>query len=148
MPLLKPGTFALTMLLAMLTALGPVSMDMFLPSLPDIASVLKAPTARVQLTVSSYLIGFAAGQMIYGPLSDRYGRRPALLAALALYLASTLGCAAAQSVDPLIAARFLQGIGGKAAMTARQNVVFYPRLVGRAAMCFCIHALFRNGMSG
>ena len=55
----------------MLTALGPLSMDMYLPSLPDIAHVLEAPTARVQLTVSSYLIGFAVGQMIYGPLSDR-----------------------------------------------------------------------------
>jgi DHA1 family bicyclomycin/chloramphenicol resistance-like MFS transporter len=121
--MLKPGTFALTMLLAMLTALGPLSTDMFLPSLPDIAHVLMAPTARVQLTVSSYLIGFAAGQMIYGPLSDRYGRRPALLAALALYLASTLGCAAAQSVDPLIAARFLQGIGGSGSIVLARAIV-------------------------
>ena len=67
---------------------------MYLPSLPDIAHVLEAPTARVQLTISSYLIGFAVGQVIYGPLSDRHGRRPVLLAALVLYLASTLACAA------------------------------------------------------
>jgi DHA1 family bicyclomycin/chloramphenicol resistance-like MFS transporter len=123
MPVLKPGTFALTMLLAMLTALGPLSMDMFLPSLPDIARALMAPTARVQLTVSSYLIGFAAGQMIYGPLSDRYGRRPVLLAALALYLTSTLGCAAAQSVDLLIGARFLQGIGGSGSIVLSRAIV-------------------------
>ena len=123
MPVLKPGTFALTMLLAMLTALGPLSTDMFLPSLPDIAHVLMAPTARVQLTVSSYLIGFAAGQIIYGPLSDRYGRRPVLLAALALYLTSTLGCAAAQSVDPLIGARFLQGIGGSGSIVLSRAIV-------------------------
>ena len=85
--MLQPGTFGLTLLLAMLTALGPLSMDMYLPSLPDIAHVLGAPVARTQLTISSYLIGFAVGQMIYGPLSDRYGRRPVLLAAVALYLA-------------------------------------------------------------
>ncbi|MBV8205714.1 MAG: MFS transporter, partial [Acidobacteria bacterium] len=79
--MLQPGTFGLTLLLAMLTALGPLSMDMYLPSLPDIGHVLGAPVARTQLTISSYLVGFAVGQMIYGPLSDRYGRRPVLLAA-------------------------------------------------------------------
>jgi MFS transporter, DHA1 family, multidrug resistance protein len=121
--MLQPGTFGLTLLLAMLTALGPLSMDMYLPSLPDIAHVLSAPVARTQLTISSYLIGFAAGQMIYGPLSDRYGRRPVLLAAVALYLASTLACAAAQSVDVLIAARALQGIAGSGAIVLARAIV-------------------------
>ena len=121
--MLRPGTFALTLLLAMLTALGPLSMDMYLPSLPDIAHVLQAPTARVQLTISSYLIGFAVGQMIYGPLSDSHGRRPVLLVALVLYLASTLGCAASQSIDLLIAARFLQGIGGSGSIVLSRAIV-------------------------
>ncbi len=121
--MLTPGTFALTLLLAMLTALGPLSMDMYLPSLPDIAHDLQAPTARVQLTISSYLIGFAVGQMIYGPLSDRHGRRPVLLVALVLYLASTLGCAASQSIDLLIAARFLQGIGGSGSIVLSRAIV-------------------------
>ena len=121
--MLQPGTFGLTLLLAMLTALGPLSMDMYLPSLPDIAHVLSAPVARTQLTISSYLIGFAAGQMIYGPLSDRYGRRPVLLAAVALYLASTLACAAAQSVDVLVAARALQGISGSGAIVLARAIV-------------------------
>jgi MFS transporter, DHA1 family, multidrug resistance protein len=121
--MLQPGTFGLTLLLAMLTALGPLSMDMYLPSLPDIAHVLSAPVAHTQLTISSYLIGFAAGQMIYGPLSDRYGRRPVLLAAVALYLASTLACAAAQSVDVLIAARALQGISGSGAIVLARAIV-------------------------
>jgi MFS transporter, DHA1 family, multidrug resistance protein len=75
------------------------------------------------LTVSSYLIGFAVGQMIYGPLSDRHGRRPVLLAALALYVASTLGCAASQSVDVLIGARFLQGIGGSGSIVLSRAIV-------------------------
>jgi MFS transporter, DHA1 family, multidrug resistance protein len=121
--MLQPGTFGLTLLLAMLTALGPLSMDMYLPSLPDIAHVLGAPVARTQLTISSYLIGFAVGQMIYGPLSDRFGRRPVLLAAVALYLASTLACAAAQSVDLLIAARLLQGISGSGAIVLARAIV-------------------------
>jgi DHA1 family bicyclomycin/chloramphenicol resistance-like MFS transporter len=121
--MLQPGTFGLTLLLAMLTALGPLSMDMYLPSLPDIAHVLGAPVARTQLTISSYLIGFAVGQMIYGPLSDRYGRRPVLLAAVALYLASTLACASAQSVDLLIAARLLQGISGSGAIVLARAIV-------------------------
>jgi DHA1 family bicyclomycin/chloramphenicol resistance-like MFS transporter len=98
-------------------------MDMYLPSLPDITHVLAAPTARTQLTVSSYLIGFAVGQVIYGPLSDRYGRRPVVLAAVALYLASTLACAAARSVDPLIAARFFQGVGGSGAIVLARAIV-------------------------
>jgi MFS transporter, DHA1 family, multidrug resistance protein len=121
--MLQPGTFGLTLLLAMLTALGPLSMDMYLPSLPDITHVLAAPTARTQLTVSSYLIGFAVGQVVYGPLSDRYGRRPVVLAAVALYLASTLACAAARSVDPLIAARFFQGVGGSGAIVLARAIV-------------------------
>ena len=111
--MLRPGTLSLTTLLAMLTALGPLSMDMYLPSLPDIARVLEAPTGRVQLTISSYLIGFAVGQLIYGPLSDRHGRRPVLFAALGLYVTGTLICAATQSIDTLIAARFLQAVGGR-----------------------------------
>jgi MFS transporter, DHA1 family, multidrug resistance protein len=121
--MLQPGTFGLTLLLAMLTALGPLSMDLYLPSLPDIAHVLGAPTARAQLTISSYLIGFAVGQVFYGPLSDLYGRRPVLLAALALYLTSTLACAAVQSVDPLIGARFLQGMGGSGAIVLARAIV-------------------------
>ncbi len=121
--MLRPGSRALTTLLAMLTALGPLSMDMYLPSLPDIARVLEAPTARVQLTFSSYLIGFAIGQVFYGPISDRHGRRPVLLAALALYIVGTLVCAAAQSIDTLIAARFLQAIGGSGAIVLARAMV-------------------------
>ena len=81
--MLRPGTFALTLLLSFLTALGPLSMDMYLPSLPDIGRTLQVPVLQVQLTISSYLFGFAVGQIFYGPVSDRLGRRPVLLAALA-----------------------------------------------------------------
>ena len=110
--MLKPGTFALTLLLSLLTALGPLTMDMYLPSLPAIGQALDASTAAVQLTISSYLLGFATGQIFYGPLSDRLGRRPVILAALVLYAAATIVCAVAQTIDILIALRFVQALGG------------------------------------
>src|SRR5436190_4374697 len=121
--MLRPGTFALTLLLSFLTALGPLSMDMYLPSLPDIGRTLQAPTLDVQLTISSYLFGFAAGQIFYGPVSDRLGRRPVLLAALVLYALATIGCAAAQSIGGLIALRFLQAVGGAGAIVLARAVV-------------------------
>ena len=110
--MLQPGTFALTLLLSLLTALGPLTMDMYLPSLPAIGQALDASTAAVQLTISSYLLGFAVGQILYGPLSDRVGRRPVILAALVLYVAATVVCAVAQTIGILIAVRFVQALGG------------------------------------
>src|SRR3984885_9548032 len=110
--MLRPGTFALTLLLSLLTALGPLTMDMYLPSLPAIGQALDASTVQVQLTISSYLIGFAAGQIVYGPVSDRIGRRPVILAALVLYGVATIVCAVAQSIEILIAVRFVQALGG------------------------------------
>ena len=121
--MLRPGTFALTLLLASLTALGPLSIDMYLPSLPDIGRVLDAPQSHVQLTVSNYLIGFAVGQIFYGPFSDRYGRRPVLLVALTLYVAGTAICAVTRSIDPLLAARFFQGIGGAGSIVLARAIV-------------------------
>jgi DHA1 family bicyclomycin/chloramphenicol resistance-like MFS transporter len=121
--MLTPGTFALTLLLSFLTALGPLSMDMYLPSLPDIGSALHAPTLHVQLTISSYLFGFAVGQIFYGPISDRIGRKPVLLTALLLYGVASIGCAAAQSIHGLIAMRFLQALGGAGAIVLARAVV-------------------------
>ena len=110
--MLQPGTLALTLLLSLLTALGPLTMDMYLPSLPAIGQALDASTAAVQLTISSYLLGFAVGQILYGPLSDRVGRRPVILAALVIYVAATVVCAVAQTIGILIALRFVQALGG------------------------------------
>ncbi len=121
--MLTPGTFALTLLLSFLTALGPLSMDMYLPSLPDIGRALHAPTLHVQLTISSYLFGFAVGQIFYGPISDRIGRKPVLLTALLLYGVASIGCAAAQSIHGLIAMRFLQALGGAGAIVLARAVV-------------------------
>jgi MFS transporter, DHA1 family, multidrug resistance protein len=121
--MLTPGTFALTLLLSFLTALGPLSMDMYLPSLPEIARTLHAPILDVQLTISSYLFGFAVGQIFYGPVSDRLGRKPVLLTALVLYGLASVGCALAQSVDGLIALRFVQALGGAGVIVLARAVV-------------------------
>src|ERR1700721_1846492 len=110
--MLRPRTLGLTLLLSLLTGLGPMTMDMYLPSLPAIGQALDASPVQVQLTISSYLIGFAVGQIIYGPVSDRIGRRPVILAALVLYGVATIVCAVAQSIEVLIAVRFVQALGG------------------------------------
>src|SRR5450631_1073482 len=110
--MLRSGTFALTVLLAALTAIGPLSTDMYLPSLPDISRQLGASTAQVQLTISAYLVGFAVGQIFYGPISDRHGRKPVLLAAVGLYCLASLACALSKSIEMLILARAFQALGG------------------------------------
>jgi DHA1 family bicyclomycin/chloramphenicol resistance-like MFS transporter len=121
--MLRPGTFAFIALLAGLSAVGPLTTDMYLPSLPDIARHLGASTAQVQLTISSYLIGFAIGQIVYGPISDRHGRKPVLLGAIALYCAASLACALAPSIEMLIAARFAQALGGSGGIVLARAMV-------------------------
>jgi DHA1 family bicyclomycin/chloramphenicol resistance-like MFS transporter len=121
--MLRPGSLALTLLLSMLTGLGPLSVDMYLASLPSIGRLLHAPTSQVQLTISAYLVGFAVAQVFYGPLSDRHGRRPVLIVALGIYLLATLACALAFSIETLIAARFLQAVGGSGASVLARAVV-------------------------
>src|SRR3981189_1854144 len=79
-PMPRPHTLALPARLALLTAIGPLSVDLYLPSLPEIGRALAAPPGAVQLTISAYLVGFGAGQIVYGPLADRPGRKPGMLA--------------------------------------------------------------------
>jgi DHA1 family bicyclomycin/chloramphenicol resistance-like MFS transporter len=121
--MLRPDTFALTAVLALLTAVGPLSVDMYLPSLPNIGRELVACPAQVQLTISFYLAGFALGQIVYGPVSDRHGRKPILLAALALFSAAGLACAFASSIEMLIIARFFQAFGGSGAVVLARAIV-------------------------
>ena len=121
--MLRPGTFALTALLAGLSAVGPLTTDMYLPSLPDIARLLGASSAQVQLTISAYLIGFAAGQIIYGPVSDRHGRKPVLIGAIALYCAASLACALSTSIEMLIVARAFQALGGSGGIVLTRAIV-------------------------
>ena len=121
--MLRPGTLSLTLLLSLLTAIGPLSVDMYLAALPDIGRLLGAPPEQVQLTLSFYLVGFALGQVFYGPLSDRHGRRPVLLAAIGVYMVASVACALAPSIELLIAARFCQALGGAGTMVLARAVV-------------------------
>ena len=121
--MLLPGSLALTLLLSMLTSMGPLSVDMYLASLPDIGRLLSAPMSQVQLTISAYLIGFAIAQIFHGPLSDRHGRRPLLLITLGIYLLATLACALSFSIETLIAARFVQAVGGSGASVLARAIV-------------------------
>lgn len=98
-------------LLTCLAALGPLSTDMYLPSLPALTGVFGTDVAMVQLTLSCFLVGFAISQLAYGPLSDRFGRKPVILAGLVLFLLASAACANAQTIGQLIAARILQAVG-------------------------------------
>lgn len=109
---LRPDSVAAAVLLTALVALGPLSTDMYLPALPQMTRALAADVGAVQLTLSVFLAGFAVSQLIYGPLSDRFGRRPCLIVGLAVYVLASIACALAPNIGTLIAGRFLQAVGG------------------------------------
>ncbi len=103
--------------------LQPLSTDLYLASLPSLANVFGVPASTVQLTLSMFVIGFGGAQLIIGPLSDRFGRRPVLLVGLALYLLASLLCAASHNIDLLIVARFLQALGCCSAIIIARAIV-------------------------
>jgi MFS transporter, DHA1 family, multidrug resistance protein len=110
--MLRPGSLAFTALLGGLTAMTAFAVDMSLPALPTLAQSFAASPERVQLTLSLFVFGYGVGQLFYGPLSDRFGRRPLLLAGLAIYTLSGFACALAPTIEMLVAARLVQGLGG------------------------------------
>jgi len=115
--------FYLILILGMLTAIGPFSIDMYLPAFPDIAKSLNTNVAKVALSLSSFFIGISAGQLIYGPLLERYGRKKPLYFGLCIYLLASIGCAMANSINALIIFRLLQALGGCAGMVASRAIV-------------------------
>ncbi|KDN76722.1 multidrug effflux MFS transporter [Streptomyces olindensis] len=112
-----------TFLLGSLTAVPPLAMDMYLPSLPEVTRALHAPAATVQLTLTACLAGMALGQLVVGPMSDRWGRRRPLLAGLAVFVVATVLCALAPTVELLVAFRLAQGLAGAAAIVIARAVV-------------------------
>jgi len=117
----RPGK--LPLILGALTALGPLSIDMYLPSFQAIARDLAASPARVQLTLAVYFIALGIGQAFYGPISDRFGRRRPLCVGLSVYVLASAGCALARSIETLVALRFVQALGGCAGMVIARAVV-------------------------
>src|SRR4051812_24142817 len=123
-PVSSPSTFlttptrqqivgrALAVVLSLLTVFGPISMDLYLPVLPALTTELRSATSTAQLTITACLLGLAAGQLVAGPLSDRFGRRRPLLIGVVAYVAVSLLCAVSPTAETLIAARFVQGLAG------------------------------------
>src|SRR6186997_849326 len=119
----KKKNFYLILILGMLTAIGPFSIDMYLPAFPDIAKNLHTTVAQVTLSLSSFFIGISVGQLLYGPLLERFGRKKPLYIGLCIYLLASIGCALAASVNALIVLRLLQALGGCVGMVAARAMV-------------------------
>jgi DHA1 family bicyclomycin/chloramphenicol resistance-like MFS transporter len=116
-------SFYLILILGLLTAIGPFSIDMYLPAFPDIAKGLDTTVAKVMLSLSSFFIGISAGQLLYGPLLERFGRKKPLYAGLSIYFLASIGCAMAGSINALILFRLLQALGGCVGMVAARAMV-------------------------
>lgn len=111
------------LLLGAMIALGPLSIDMYLPSFPAIERSFAAASGSLQLTLATYFIGLAVGQSFYGPISDRFGRKPPLYFGLTLFVLAGLGCALSTNVTQLAFFRLLQGLGGCASMVVTMAVI-------------------------
>ena len=111
------------LLLGSLTAFGAVTIDLYLPALPTIGRALAADAATVQQTMSAFFVGMALGQLVYGPVSDRVGRKPALLVGCAIYVVASIGCALAPSIEWLIVGRLGQALGASAGQSLARAIV-------------------------
>ena len=115
--------FRIALVLGLLSAIGPFAVDMYLPALPSIGKDLNAETNVTQLSLLSFFISFALAQLLYGPLSDMWGRKLPLYLGIGIFLLASIGCAVATDIETLIAFRFIQGIGGAAGMVIPRAVV-------------------------
>ncbi|MFT4613355.1 MAG: DHA1 family bicyclomycin/chloramphenicol resistance-like MFS transporter [Bacteroidia bacterium] len=132
---LKPESRALLALLAALVALGPLSVDMYIPAMPSMMTALGTDISSMHLTLSTYLAGFAIFHLVCGPLADRFGRRPVLIGGTILFVAACLGCAFSTTVEELMIYRFIQGVGACVGPTLARTVardVFGPTRAARA----------------
>ena len=133
--------FTLILILGSLCTISPFAIDMYLPGFPAIAEDLSTSISAVQLSLTSYLVGISLGQLLYGPLLDRFGRKSPLYIGLVLYIVSSLGCALTTSVETLIAMRFVQALGGCVGMVAAQALVRDIFPVNKTAQVFSLLTL-------
>jgi MFS transporter, DHA1 family, multidrug resistance protein len=122
-------------MLAALVALGPLSVDMYLPAMPNMMAALDTGISQMHLTVSSYMAGFAIFHLACGPLADRFGRKPILIGGTALFVAACVGCSRSTNVEELLLFRFLQGVGACVGPTLARAVtrdIFGPTGAARA----------------
>jgi MFS transporter, DHA1 family, multidrug resistance protein len=124
----RQQTFLLILILGALNTITPFSIDMYLPAFPRIASDFNTTIEKVALSVSTYFLGYAVGQILYGPLLDRFGRKPPLYAGLTLYIIATIGCFTTGTIEALWVIRFIQALGGCVASVAAMAMVrdFFP----------------------
>lgn len=125
-------------ILGALTAIGPLSIDMYLPAFPSIEADLQVAAGTAELTLATFFIGMAAGQLFWGPISDRFGRKPPLYAGLLLFGIASLGCALADSAPALTAWRLLQALGGSAGMVITRAMVRDRCAAREAARAFSL----------
>ena len=118
----KP-TLGFVLLLSSLAAMGPAAVDIYLPSIPSMARDFGVHAGRAELTVAAFLLGVSSGQFFHGPLSDRIGRKPPLIAAVALFVAASIGCVFAPTIEVLIGFRFLQALGSCAGVVISRAIV-------------------------
>lgn len=129
------------LILGALATISPFSIDMYLPGFPAIALDLKAPMSQVQFSLTAYLVGIAVGQLLYGPLLDRFGRKKPLYVGLAVYILASVGCAFTESIHALIFMRFLQALGGCAGIVSAQALVRDIFPVNKTAQAFSLITL-------
>ena len=118
-----PSGWRLVALIGTMSIFGPLCIDMYLPALPDLSSQLHVGASATQLTLTACVVSIAAGQLVLGPISDRVGRRPPLLAGLTAFLASSAACALAPNIYVLTSFRLIQGLGGAAGIAISRSIV-------------------------
>ena len=123
------SSLSIVIILGLLAMLMPLSIDMYLPALPVIAGQFGVPAGSAQMTLSTYILGFALGQLLYGPMADSIGRKPVILGGTLIFAAAAVACALAQSIDQLITMRFFHGLAAAAASVVINALMrdIYPR---------------------
>ncbi|WP_432536665.1 multidrug effflux MFS transporter [Kineococcus arenarius] len=154
-PARSTSTFGLVLLLGTMAALGAVTIDLYLPSLPQVADDLGTTAASAQLTITGVLVGSALGQLVSGPLSDAYGRRRPAIAGFAVYVVAALLCAVAPDLPSLVAARFLAGMGAAAGSVVGMAIIrdlftgpAAARLMSRLILVIGVAPLFAPTIGG